>query len=203
VIRSALGWVARGTLDGPGAGGHAGGPYVGCTPSIRPPLREHCPSMPIAGPCFGSGGRVTQSSGCANREGSANVARLGAPLQRGGDQRPEVALQPRPASLLTTEQKAELRTLVIDGPDLQQHKVVRWRCVDLREEIARRFSVKVHESTVGKWLHELGLTRLQPRPSHPKKEVASQEAYKKLRRFAEGSAAGLLRQDISRDMVPR
>jgi transposase len=37
----------------------------------------------------------------------------------------------------------------------------------------------VHESTVGKWLHQLGLTRLQPRPSHPKKVAAEEEAFKK------------------------
>jgi hypothetical protein len=58
------------------------------------------------------------------------------------------------------------------------HKVVRWRCVDLRAEVARRFSVDVHESTIGKWLHQLGLTRLQPRPFHPKKDAAAQEAFK-------------------------
>jgi len=68
---------------------------------------------------------------------------------------------------------------VIQGPDPMTHKVVRWRCVDLRAEVARRFSVDVHESTIGKWLHQLGLTRLQPRPFHPKKDAAAQEAFKK------------------------
>lgn len=86
---------------------------------------------------------------------------------------------PGRAPLLTEAQKAELRALVIAGPDPQLHKVVRWRCVDLRAEIARRFSVVVHESTVGTWLHDLGLTRLQPRPFHPKKDAEAQEAYKK------------------------
>jgi transposase len=86
---------------------------------------------------------------------------------------------PGRAPLLTAAQKAELKALVIAGPDPQLHKVVRWRCVDLRAEIARRFSVVVHESTVGTWLHELGLTRLQPRPFHPKKEAEVQETYKK------------------------
>jgi transposase len=81
--------------------------------------------------------------------------------------------------LLTEAQKAELRALVIEGPDPNRHKVVRWRCADLREEIARRFSVMVHESTVGKWLHQLGLTRLQPRPVHPKKDPAAESAFKK------------------------
>jgi transposase len=86
---------------------------------------------------------------------------------------------PGRAPLLTDEQKAELKTLVIEGPDPERDKVVRWRCVDLRQEIARRFSVEVHESTVGKWLHQLGLTRLQPRPFHPKKVAAEEDAFKK------------------------
>jgi transposase len=85
---------------------------------------------------------------------------------------------PGRAPLLTAAQKDELKALVIAGSDPQFHKVVRWRCVDLRAEIARRFSVAVHESTVGTWLHELGLTRLQPRPYHPKKNVEAQETYK-------------------------
>jgi transposase len=46
--------------------------------------------------------------------------------------------------------------------------------------VSRRFSVNVPERTIGKWLHKLGLTRLQPRPYHPKKDVAAQEAFKKI-----------------------
>lgn len=80
---------------------------------------------------------------------------------------------------LSEAQKAELRELVIKGPDLAIHKVVRWRCVDLQAEVARRWSVAVHESTIGKWLGELGLTRLQPRPVHPKKNPEAEAAFKK------------------------
>ncbi len=80
---------------------------------------------------------------------------------------------------LTTQQMAELRELVIKGPDLATNKVVRWRCVDLQAEVARRWSVEVHESTIGKWLGELGLTRLQPRPVHPKKDAAAEATFKK------------------------
>lgn len=86
---------------------------------------------------------------------------------------------PGPTPVLSAEQMAELKALVIEGPDPETHKVVRWRCADLREEVTRRFEVTVHESTIGKWLHQLGLTRLQPRPFHPEKAVAAQEAYKK------------------------
>ncbi len=86
---------------------------------------------------------------------------------------------PGRAPLLTAEQKAELRALVVAGPDPERDGVVRWRCADLRAEVARRFGVAVHESTVADWLHQLGLTRLQPRPYHPKRDAAAQEAYKK------------------------
>jgi transposase len=74
---------------------------------------------------------------------------------------------------------AEFRALAVAGPDPSVHKVVRWRCADLRDEVARRFSVEVNERTIGKWLRKLGLTRLQPRPFHPGKDAAAQEAFKK------------------------
>ena len=80
---------------------------------------------------------------------------------------------------LTPGQMAELRELVMAGPDPKTHKVVRWRCVDLCEEVARRHAVSVPERTVGKWLRKLRLTRLQPRPHHPKRDAAAQEAFKK------------------------
>jgi transposase len=80
---------------------------------------------------------------------------------------------------LTERQMAELRELVLAGPDPEIHKVVRWRCLDLRGEVARRFSVDVPERTIGKWLGKLDLTRLQPRPYHPKKDTAEQDAFKK------------------------
>jgi hypothetical protein len=80
---------------------------------------------------------------------------------------------------LTGEQMAELRATVLNGPDPEKHGVVRWRCIDLRAEVARRYGVEVTERTIGKWLRKLELTRLQPRPFHPKKDDAAQEAFKK------------------------
>jgi transposase len=80
---------------------------------------------------------------------------------------------------LTAAQKATLRELVIQGPDPDVHKVMRWRCADLRAEVARRWSIEVHESTIGAWLGELGLKRLQPRPVHPKKDPQAEAAFKK------------------------
>ncbi len=86
---------------------------------------------------------------------------------------------PGATTKLTKAQMEELREWVLKGPDPKVHKVVRWRCVDLRAEVQRRFSVTVAERTIGKWLRKLRLTRLQPRPFHPKKDEAAQETFKK------------------------
>ena len=86
---------------------------------------------------------------------------------------------PGPTPKLTSPQMQELYDLVIAGPDVAVHHVIRWRCIDLRAEVARRFGVTVDEDTIGRWLRKLRLTRLQPRPYHPKKDTAAQEAFKK------------------------
>jgi transposase len=85
---------------------------------------------------------------------------------------------PGPAPRLTKAQMQKLRDLVIAGPDPATHQVVRWRCADLRAEVNRRFSVTVTKGTIGKWLRKLKLTWLQPRSFHPKKDPATQEAFK-------------------------
>jgi transposase len=88
-------------------------------------------------------------------------------------------ISPGPVPSLNDQQMAELKALVIAGPDPEKDGVVRWRCVDLREQIIRRFSVTLHERSVGKLLRKLRLTQLQPRPCHPKQDAAAQETFKK------------------------
>jgi len=83
------------------------------------------------------------------------------------------------APALSADQMQTLKELVLAGPDLAKDGVVRWRCVDLRAQIKTRFEVELHERTVGKLLCKLRMTRLQPRPYHPKSDLAAQEAYKK------------------------
>lgn len=87
---------------------------------------------------------------------------------------------PGPAPRLDETQMAALETLVLAGPDPKTDGVVRWRCVDLRAQVQRRFAVTVHERTIGKWLRQRKLTRLQPRPAHPKQDLAAQEAFKQI-----------------------
>ena len=47
---------------------------------------------------------------------------------------------------------AELKEMVIKGPDPEKDGVVRWRCVDLRAKIASHFAVTFHQRSVAKLL---------------------------------------------------
>ena len=93
-----------------------------------------------------------------------------------------LANQPNPGApprKLTPDQEAIFAEWVRQGPDLQEHKVVRWRLVDLRGEIARQFGVQLHERTVGKLMARLNFSRVSVRPRHPEQDIAAQEAHKK------------------------
>jgi len=96
---------------------------------------------------------------------------------------------PGPKPKLTAEQRAALAALVEAGPDPACHGVVRWRRVDLRDELKRRFGVELHERSVGKVLAKLGYRRLSVRPRHPETDEDAQAAFKKTspRRSLRGS----------------
>ena len=89
--------------------------------------------------------------------------------------RPRSGRRPR----LTPEQEAELATAVERGPDPERDGVVRWRRVDLQALIGTRFTVRLHERSVGKVLRRLGFARLSVRPRHPLSDPAAQAAFKK------------------------
>jgi hypothetical protein len=90
---------------------------------------------------------------------------------------------------LNDQQMAEFNALLVAGPDPEKDGVVRWRCVDLREQIIRRFSVPLHERSTCRLLRKLRLTQLQPRPCHPKTDVAAQETFKKIRHTGKRNGA--------------
>jgi transposase len=110
---------------------------------------------------------------------------------------------PGPAPKLTAAQMQEFRALVLAGPDPAVHHVVRWRCVDLRDEVARIFGVTVQERAIGKWLRKLGLTRLPPRPYHPKKRTRQpRRLLKKLPVLAKGGLAQYSHRRSGGNLVP-
>ena len=85
-----------------------------------------------------------------------------------------------PASL-TDAQMAELKALTIKGPDPEEAKVVRWRCVDLRDEVARRFTVTVTEERSASGCANLICT-IQPAPRTRKRTRRRKRTLKKIPR---------------------
>jgi transposase len=84
-----------------------------------------------------------------------------------------------PPRKLAAEQEQQVAEWVRQGPDADRHKVVRWRLIDLRDEIAAEFDVHMHERSVGKLLARLNFSHVSTRPRHPAQEAAAQEAHKK------------------------
>ena len=90
--------------------------------------------------------------------------------------RPNLGAPPRK---LAAEQEQQVAAWVRQGPDPERHKLVRWRLIDLRDEIARKFGVQLHERSVGKLLAPLNFSHISARPRHPGQDAAAQEAHKK------------------------
>ena len=157
--------------DGPANRDHTGRSERGATSRMaeRPvtePLFAACWRLRCCWKVVPGAGRDVE------RHDPTNAARLGASLQRPSAWRVCVRGPVRAVRrLLTTARMEELREIVAQGPGLRNGTWwCDWRCADLREEIAARLSVTVCEQTVGRWLRRLGMTRLQPRPVHPKKD---------------------------------
>lgn len=82
-------------------------------------------------------------------------------------------------SKLTAEQKAEIKALVVKGPDFETDGIVRWRCVDLARIAKERFGITVSDDTIGRLLRELGFSHISVRPQHPKQKEGAIETFKK------------------------
>jgi transposase len=80
---------------------------------------------------------------------------------------------------LSEEQKEELCRLVEAGPDPLTDGVVRWRCVDLKRTLGRRFGVDLSEVRLGQVLKELGFSHISARPRHPAQNPQAIAAFKK------------------------
>ena len=89
--------------------------------------------------------------------------------------RPRPGRQPR----LAEAQLSEVAKWVEDGPDPKTDGVVRWRCADLRDRIAAKFNIHLHERSVGKLLKKLDFSSISVRPMHPQTDLEAQEAFKK------------------------
>jgi transposase len=80
---------------------------------------------------------------------------------------------------LDEEQRAALRQLVLDGPEVEATGLSAWTLAELCREVEERWGVAYHPSHMGKLMRRLGLSRQKARPSHPKADAAAREAFAK------------------------
>ena len=80
---------------------------------------------------------------------------------------------------LGPDEQAELYAIVLAGPDPEKDGICAFTREDLVRICEQRFGKTMHRATMGRLLRQIGLSRQKARPSHPKKDPASQEAFKK------------------------
>jgi transposase len=84
----------------------------------------------------------------------------------------------RPPRLEPREQ-AELMRIVLAGPDPEADGLSAFTREDLVRICGTRFGKTFHPSSMGRLLRRLGFSRQKARPSHPQKDPAEAEAFKK------------------------
>ena len=80
---------------------------------------------------------------------------------------------------LSPEEKGELVAIVLAGPDQEASGISAFTREDLVRICQERFGKRLHVTSMGRILRELGLSRQKARPSHPEKDPAAQAAFKK------------------------
>ena len=89
--------------------------------------------------------------------------------------RPRPGRRPR----LDEGQRAALRQVVLDGPEVEATGLSAWTPAELGREVEERWGVSYHPGHMGKLLRRLGLSWQKARPSHPKADAAAREAFAK------------------------
>ncbi len=89
--------------------------------------------------------------------------------------RPRSGAKPR----LDDKQMAQLRQIVVDGPDVEKTGLSAWTLGELCGEVKRRWSVSYHAAHMPKLIRKLGLSWQKARSSHPKADPAAREAWSK------------------------
>ncbi len=80
---------------------------------------------------------------------------------------------------LEPQEQAELMRIVLAGPDPEADGLSAFTREDLVRICEARFGKSFHPASMGRLLKRLGLSRQKARPSHPKKDPAEAEAFKK------------------------
>jgi transposase len=80
---------------------------------------------------------------------------------------------------LKPEEQAELSRIVLAGPDPEADGISAFTREDLVRICETRFGKSFHPASMGRLLKRLDFSRQKARPSHPQKDPAQEEAFKK------------------------
>lgn len=80
---------------------------------------------------------------------------------------------------LSEDQRAQLREIVVKGPDIEADGLSAFTRDDLVKVSRDKWGVAYDPTSIGRILKRLGLSRQKSRPSNPKKDPAAAEAFKK------------------------
>ena len=80
---------------------------------------------------------------------------------------------------LEPQEQAELIRIVLAGPNPEADGISAFTREDLARICETRFGKSFHPASMGRLLKRLGFSRQKARPSHPKKNPAEAEAFKK------------------------
>jgi len=136
--------------------------------------RKRVRLLAIANVCDGM---TVEQAARASGMGRATLYRWLARERTGG----ATALGDRPRSgrrrKLDAAQRAELKTWVLAGPEVERDGIVAWRGGDVQAMVEQRFGVKLALSSTYRLLGELHLSALVPRPCHSGANPAAQAAF--------------------------
>lgn len=80
---------------------------------------------------------------------------------------------------LTAKQEQEIKSAVLDGPDIEKDGLSAFTLEDIRSMIEDRYGARYHIGYMGRLMRRLELSRQKARPSHPMKDPAAAAAFKK------------------------
>jgi transposase len=87
---------------------------------------------------------------------------------------------------LSNAQEGELGEIVMAGPDVEKGGISAYTREDIARIVREKWQVSYSAGAMGRVLRRLGFSRQKARPSHPKKDPAAAEAFKKSPANAEG-----------------
>lgn len=82
-------------------------------------------------------------------------------------------------SRLDEGRRAELRKLILAGPEVEANGLSAWTLPDLCREVETRWGVVYHPGHMSRLVRGLGLSRQKARPVHPAADPAARDAFAK------------------------